>query len=96
MHQSKIYTLQPIGEAAGWLFKTPNQRRAEMKKIILGTLAAATVIASATAASAQNRMDRKWDMRMQTSASQTYDSPSRRNANSYGYNLRFEAADRVN
>ena len=31
-----------------------------MKKLILGTLTAATVIASATAASAQVRQDRNW------------------------------------
>lgn len=31
-----------------------------MKKLILGTITAATVIASATAASAQVRQDRNW------------------------------------
>lgn len=31
-----------------------------MKKLILGTITAATVIASATAASAQTRMERNW------------------------------------
>ena len=65
-----------------------------MKKIIFGTIAAATVIASVSAASAQNRMDRSWsEMRTQTSMDSSYDQPTRRKGVSYGYNLRFEAAD---
>lgn len=63
-----------------------------MKKIIFGTIAAATVIASATAASAQNRVERSWEMRNATMES-SYDQPARRKGVSYGYNLRFEAAD---
>jgi Ni/Co efflux regulator RcnB len=68
-----------------------------MKKILFGTIAAATVVASFSAASAQNRMDRNWsEMRTQQwTMQQSWDSPSRRNAQSYGYNIRFEASDRV-
>jgi uncharacterized protein involved in exopolysaccharide biosynthesis len=65
-----------------------------MKKIILGTIAAATVIAAAGTASAQNRIERNWtEMRTPASMSQSWDS--RRNAQSYGNNIRFEASDRV-
>lgn len=67
-----------------------------MKKIVFGTIAAAAVIASATAASAQNRMDRNWEMRMQGSMEQSWQQPSRRHSNSYGYNHRFERSDSVN
>jgi ABC-type branched-subunit amino acid transport system substrate-binding protein len=68
-----------------------------MKKIIFGTIAAATVIASATAASAQNRTERNWmEMRTQNSIQQSWEQPTRRRGVSYGYNLRFERADQVN
>jgi hypothetical protein len=63
-----------------------------MKKIIFGTIAAATVIASATAASAQTRVDRNWEMSTQTMDS-SWDQPARRKGVSYGYNLRFDRAD---
>jgi Ni/Co efflux regulator RcnB len=68
-----------------------------MNKIVFGALAAATVIASVTAASAQNRMDRNWSevRTQQWTMQQSWDSPSRRNAQSYGNNIRFEASDRV-
>lgn len=65
-----------------------------MKKIILGTIAAATVIAAAGTASAQNRIERNsTEMRTPTSMQQSWDS--RRNAQSYGNNIRFERADSV-
>jgi hypothetical protein len=65
-----------------------------MKKIIFGTIAAATVIASVSAASAQNRMDRNWsEIRTNTTMDSTYEQPARRKGVSYGYNLRFERAD---
>lgn len=67
-----------------------------MKKIMFGTIAAATVVASVSAASAQNRVDRNWmEVRTTSSMQQSWDSPSRRNAQSYGNNIRFEASDRV-
>ena len=50
-----------------------------MKKIIFGTIAAATVIAAATAASAQNRIDRNWtEMRTSPTAESSYEQPARR------------------
>lgn len=68
-----------------------------MKKIIFGTIAAATVIASATAASAQNRIDRNWsELRTSPTVESSYEQPARRKGVSYGYNLRFERADQVN
>lgn len=68
-----------------------------MKKIIFGTIAAATVIAAASTASAQNRIDRNWtEMRTSPTAESSYEQPARRKGVSYGYNLRFERADSVN
>jgi hypothetical protein len=77
----------------GFPLQDPNQRRAKMKKIIFGTIAAAAVIASVSAASAQNRMDRNWSEIRATSMESTYEQPARRKGISYGYNLRFERAD---
>ena len=77
----------------GFPLQDPNQRREQMNKIIFGTIAAATVIASVSAASAQNRMDRNWSEISTTSMESTYEQPARRNGISYGYNLRFERAD---
>lgn len=68
-----------------------------MKKIIFGTIAAATVVASMTAASAQNRTDRNWhEMRTHSSMEQSWETPSRRKGVSYGNNIRFERSDSVN
>ena len=68
-----------------------------MKKIIFGTIAAATVIAAATAASATPNTSRNWsEMRAATTMESTVESPSRRRGIYYGYNLRFERADSVN
>jgi hypothetical protein len=66
-----------------------------VKTIILGTLAAATVVASLSAASAQNRMNHNWtEVRAQASMEQSWES--RRKGISYGYNVRFERSDAVN
>jgi thiamine biosynthesis lipoprotein ApbE len=48
--------------AKRFLCEATNQRRDTMKKFILGTITAATVIASATAASAQTRTERAFDL----------------------------------
>ena len=65
-----------------------------MKKIIFGTIAAATVIASVSAASAQNRMERNWsEMRGTAAMDSSWEQPSRRKGVSYGYNMRFDRAD---
>jgi hypothetical protein len=81
----------------GFPFRDPNQRRAEMKKFIFGTIATAAVIASVSAASAQNRLDRNWtEMRAASTMESSLEQPARRKGISYGYNLRFERADQVN
>jgi hypothetical protein len=68
-----------------------------MKNIILGTIAAAAVIASVSGASAQNRMERNGsEMRGTAAMDSSWEQPSRRKGVSYGYNLRFERADSVN
>lgn len=68
-----------------------------MKKIVFGAIAAAALAATATAASAQNRVERySTEMRTQHAMTQSWEHPSRRNAQSYGNNIRFERADVVN
>jgi hypothetical protein len=68
-----------------------------MKNLILGTIAATAVLATATAASAQMRNDRTWsEMRTPAQMAQAWEQPSRRNAQSYGNNIRFERSDSVN
>lgn len=97
MHLHLIVIAHLARATKGFLSKAPQpMESAEMKKIIIGTIAAATVIAAASTASAQNRMERNWtEMRATHAMHQSWESPSRRNAQSYGNNIRFEASDRV-